>query len=243
MGIPQPEVPVRSTSTRIASCPARRIALTAAVVIFSLAVPSPIAAADESVSACEDWAPPIAAVHRAALETAALPQLGRRGAGRARTAGLLPSVVRLEVRDQADRWQRAETRVGQDFDDAYLADSSDVSDLTRWDERGVREVRFVVQWNLTPLLWTSDEVALSREATRAREARLELLDDVTEQYFARAALVRELAEEPEPGPRAVILDALAEIDARLDSRTGGWFTEQAEEHGERLALTCRPTGE
>lgn len=136
---------------------------------------------------------------------------------RARRAALLPESARLDLRAVDDDVFRIESRLDQDFDEDFLTDGSDVTDVQRSGVDQLREVRLVLTWDLTAVVWSDRELQIERAARESRTERLRLTDLVLELYFDWLDAMAE-AEDP------LVIGAFA---ARLDAVTDGAFSRLA----------------
>jgi hypothetical protein len=85
----------------------------------------------------------------------------------------------------------------------------------------------MVRWDLSGVVFNSEELAVSAEIGRQRRARDALMATVTQLYFERRRRqIQRLLTPPvtrlEAAELALEIDALT---ARLDGLTGGWFSE------------------
>jgi hypothetical protein len=176
------------------------------------------AAAGTLLAVPED--PPIVAVHRAAvhylgLERSRMEAL-RRGA---RQRGWWPLVT---VRGGAG-WVRDHS---VDYDEAFL--SGETRFLTDRDvERGDDfDVSLTLSWDLRDVAYEPESIDVSHEAREVIELRDDVLDEITQLYFERRALLASLRAAGSPAtPEAQRLRLRAdELAASIDAWTGGWFS-------------------
>jgi hypothetical protein len=88
------------------------------------------------------------------------------------------------------------------------------------------ETEFRAEWRLSDLVFTKEEVRMTRESGNLAELRADILDAVTKLYFERRRLQIELLLNPPVS----IADAmnkelkLQELTAGIDALTGRWFS-------------------
>ncbi len=168
--------------------------------------------------AAED--PPIEAL-RAAATALVLAEPGRARSlvERARFAGWLP-----EVRIMVDRrFARTESvDLGTSTNEAALAPVGiDSNNDVRYQARAT--------WDLSKLIFNSDEIGAQFQALRTADTRREIESLVIRLYFERRRLKAESTTADDldmlPGSRREL--RIAEIEAELDALTGGVFTRLA----------------
>ncbi len=168
--------------------------------------------------AAED--PPIEALRAAATALVlAEPERARSLVERARFAGWLP-----EVRIMVDRrFARTESvDLGSPTDVAALAPVGiDTNNDVRYQARAT--------WDLSKLIFNSDEIGAQFQALRTADTRREIELLVIRLYFERRRLKAESTTADDldmlPGSRREL--RIAEIEAELDALTGGAFTRLA----------------
>lgn len=145
---------------------------------------------------------------------------------RSRRSAWLPESARVELRTAEDDYLRSESRLDQDFDELFVVDGVDLTDLDRTGTSSLREARLVLVWDLSRLAWSDRELAIERAARETRSERTRLVERVLELYFdwlaARTAPIDAPARRGQDE---------AELRARLDALTAGWFSR---------AATCQP---
>jgi hypothetical protein len=101
-----------------------------------------------------------------------------------------------------------------------------------------------LSWDFADLAYSSESVALSREARQVIGLRDNVLDEINQLYFDRQRALRALsafADWSDPEADALRLRAL-ELAAGLDAWTGGWFSAQIElPPAARAAWSTPPT--
>lgn len=154
---------------------------------------------------------------------------------RARLSNLLPRLRgRVRWLDQRDEQQRFREDLETD------EEGEDIQrDRTqhRWrDDLRLRyDYSLRVDFRLSELVYSSDEMAIQREIRHRWRTRDEAVERVTDLYYERRRLQLEHELFPEDDPE-LMLDRLLEIDAltaRIDAMTGGWFTRQLDREDRR----------
>jgi hypothetical protein len=81
------------------------------------------------------------------------------------------------------------------------------------------------EWELSRLVWDSDEVAIGREAAARGDRRNDLAQAVARLYFERRRRqVARILSPPASAAAAVEVElAIEELTAALDGLTGGWY--------------------
>lgn len=149
---------------------------------------------------------------------------------RARWSNLLPRVQgQASWLDQRNRQNRFREDI--DADDEGQYERNRAQHLWRDDLRlrAIYSVR--LDFDLAELVYSGDEMAIQREVRNRWNMRDDLINEVTELYFARRRhqLHLELFPDDDMERR---LDRFLEIEAltaRIDSMTGGWFQSKLEE--------------
>lgn len=146
---------------------------------------------------------------------------------RARLSRLLPRVQGqtnwLDQRDRQDQFR--ENIDADDFGD-YEPDNAQHLWRDNLRYRSIYSLR--LDFNLPEVIYSSDEIAIQREVRNRWAMRDELIDHVTEMYFARRRLQLRAKLFPPDAPEE-ILDQHLKIEAltaRIDALTGGWFRQQ-----------------
>ena len=83
-------------------------------------------------------------------------------------------------------------------------------------------------WNLGDVAYQPESIDISREAREVIELRDDVLDEITQLYFERRAVLAAL-HAPVAMPHAESLRLrlrAAELAAGIDAWTGGWFSRQ-----------------
>ncbi len=82
-------------------------------------------------------------------------------------------------------------------------------------------------WQLNELIFNRDSLAASNEKRDWIRERTRTLQEVTEAYYTRKRLLRELKIRGEsPGIQDRKKDLLDQTNATLDAYTGGWFSQE-----------------
>ncbi len=164
--------------------------------------------------------PPIEALRAAATALVlAEPERARSLVERARFAGWLP-----ELRIMVDRrFARTES--------VDLGSPSDIAALAPVGIDSNNDVRYQARatWDLSKLIFNSDEIGAQFQALRTADTRREIESLVIRLYFERRRLKAESSTADDldmlPGSRREL--RIAEIEAELDALTGGVFTRLA----------------
>lgn len=171
--------------------------------------------------------PAIDQVHRAAIAYAgvsqAYPHSWRR---RVRKKGWLPK-LEIGVGYARDR------DTGFSVDDTVFGSSTQQIIVVGPDDAGVRgsdgekiEYDIGLEWDLSSLIYDSDELSVAKQVEDLIELRGDILDQVTKVYYQRRRLQWELYLAPpeEELARIELELRIAELTALLDSWTGGRFS-------------------
>lgn len=177
-----------------------------------------IAAREPDVAACVE-----AALSHFSGQEESLGELLRRS----RRANWLPNSLRLagvyrHVRE--DEWRY---HVDQSFDESDLIDATDVEDRLLDQRNSYVEVRMQLEWRLSELRHSSDEVSLRRlDRSRSEDSR-ELAEIVIELFYDRRREQMKYYEswqKDSPYETAEIALVIDQQTALLSELTGGWFT-------------------
>lgn len=164
--------------------------------------------------------PSVAEVHRAALAYLDLgPERMRRLRHGVERRGWLP-VVSLRV----DRDLSGSREL--DLDETYTSgDYRRFLDKER-DRRRSLDVSLIFEWDFGDVLYHRESIDVSEESREVAELRDDVLDEITQLYFERRRVLRELASlPPEEEQEAAALRLRAdELAAGLDAWTGGWLS-------------------
>jgi len=164
--------------------------------------------------------PPIGAVHRAALHYLGL-ERGRLEAMRraVRRRGYWPV---LTLRG-GGAWDRNR---GVDYDEAFL--SGDMRFLTDrdWGSGEDYDVQLTLTWDLRDNAFDPESIDVSEETRDIIELRDDVLDEVTQLYFERRAVLAALfaAGDPPTAETHRMRLRADELAAGIDAWTGGWFS-------------------
>lgn len=114
----------------------------------------------------------------------------------------------------------------------YGAEGSETYDSDKFTKTHEDQVytqhKVQAQWNLSKLVYNSEQKGVASLMTSASIRRDKLLKDVTKVYFARRKLQIDGVMNP-PTDIASKLDSdlkIQELTANLDAMTGGWFSAQ-----------------
>jgi hypothetical protein len=168
----------------------------------------------------ESTEPSIAQVHRAAIRYLGLERSRMEGLRRgAQRRGWWPI---LTVRG-AGAWDHFRS---VDDDQAFL--SGETRFLTDRDSGSGDDydVSLTLSWDLRALAYEPESIDVSRETREVIELRDDVLDEITQLYFERRAVLATLqvaAGSTAPEMRSLRLRA-DELAAAIDAWTGGWFS-------------------
>lgn len=181
---------------------------------------SSVAAAEPTVRSCVE-----AALEHFRGQEDSLRELLRRS----RRSNWLPNSLRLagvyrHVRE--DEWRY---HVDQSFDESDIIDATDVEDRLLDQRNSYVEVRVQLEWRLSELRHSSDEVALRRlDRSRSDDSR-ELAKLVIELFFERRGEQLKYFDARRNESHYEVAQVLMIIDqqtAFLTELTGGWFAQQ-----------------
>ncbi len=125
--------------------------------------------------------------------------------------------------------RRIQLRLDRDFRDnrsATMKDQLEVSGRTDLDDDALWQ--FLVEWDLSRLIFNPDSVRAAAQAMDLAELREDVLNAVTKIYFERRILRMELATKP-PKDFSVFARKRLRVDeltADLDALTGGMFSQR-----------------
>jgi len=161
--------------------------------------------------------PDIRTVQNDAVEfVAAEPGRVRSWFTRSSLAGLAPRRVQVRL----DRDFR-ENRSATSKDSLEISGRTDIDDDALW--------QFMVEWDLSRLVFNPDSVRAATQAIHLAELREDVLNAVTKIYFERRALVLELKIKPPRDFSAYARKRMRsdELTADLDALTGGRFSKRS----------------
>ena len=179
----------------------------------------------ESIMAQFKNEPTIEATQQAAIEYAGLSSdrlegmYTRSGASRA-----LPKILSYEwtYRDQDRDQPQVVTTYANNNDQAWTQlKTTEYEQNTDYMQHKVK-----AQWDLSGLIYNSDQIRVVSQMSSASKARDSLLKNVTKAYFQRRKAQIEMITNP-PKDVTSMLNAelsLQELTAELDYMTGGWFS-------------------
>ena len=196
--------------------------LFALLLIFgSMAAFSSAASAEDVVELDREGEPTVQAVHRAALEYAALhPEIFKSMRRRSRAQAALPQLT-VRVTSDLDKEDRALTRF--DETNSMIPQNISATETNGNDLQLYAEAR----WKLNESVFNYQETAVMRENRYSAKERQKLLQTVTQVYFERKrALIKMRPAKPGSEAEALALLKIAQIEAELDALTGGWFTKK-----------------
>jgi len=152
----------------------------------------------------------------AVVYVAAEPGRVRSWFSRAGVAGLAP--------------RRVQVRLDRDFREnisASIKDSLEISGRTDVDDDALWQ--FMVEWDLSRLVFNPDTIRAASQAIHLAELREDVLNAATKIYFERRSLILELKIKPPRDFAAYARKRLRsdELTADLDALTGGKFSARA----------------
>ena len=175
--------------------------------------------AEDLIDLDREGEPTVQAVHRAALEYAALhPEIFKSMRSRSRAQAALPQLT-VRVTSDLDKEDKALTRF--DETNSMIPQNISATETNGNDLQLYAEAR----WKLNESVFNYQETAVMRENRYSAKERQKLLQTVTQVYFERKrALIK--MRPAKPGSEAAALAQLKidQIEAELDALTGGWFT-------------------
>ena len=199
----------------------RTIALLFALLLMIGVTPSlsSIAVGEDLIALDRDGEPTVQAVHRAALEYAALhPEIFKSMRRRSRAQAALPQLT-VRVTSDLDQEDRALTRF--DETNSMIPQNISATETNGNDLQLYAEAR----WKLNESVFNFQETAVMRENRYSAKERQKLLQTVTQVYFERKrALIKMKPSKPGSEAEALAMLKIAQIEAELDALTGGWFT-------------------
>lgn len=153
-----------------------------------------------------------------------------RWTGRARWSNLLPRVQgQASWLDQRNRQNRFREDI--DADEAGQYERNRAQHLWRDDLRlrAIYSVR--LDFDLAEFVYSGDEMAIQREVRNQWNMRDDVIDEVTELYFARRRhqIYLKLFPDDDMDTRLDRHLKIEALTARIDSLTGGWFLSQLQE--------------
>jgi hypothetical protein len=92
-------------------------------------------------------------------------------------------------------------------------------------------VDFDFTWDLANLIWNTDQTSIDVRSRLTVLTRQKILEEVTQAYFERQRLLLEFKAQPTDDPTLQSERALrvAELTAKLDAATGGWYSTALQE--------------
>ena len=181
----------------------------------SSAATSPASGPVGVAPAPEPDGPSIQALHEAAIAHLDLhPSRMRALAGRVRRRGFLP-VLELRGGYGGGRGARFET------DETFTSGADRVFHDVDLDRERDFDVALVLRWDLGDAAYHPEMIDVARETREWIELRDEVLDEITQHYFARAAALAELRRASDPIEAARWRRRAAEAAAGIDAWTGG----------------------
>ena len=163
--------------------------------------------------------PSIQAVHKAALQYAALhPEIFKSMRRRSRIQAALPQLT-VRMTSDLDKEERALTRF--DENNVTVPQNISATETNGNDLQLYAEAR----WKLNESVFNFQETAVMRENRYSAKERQKLLQTVTQVYFERKrGLIKMRPAKPGSEAAALAQLKIAQIEAELDALTGGWFT-------------------
>ncbi len=125
--------------------------------------------------------------------------------------------------------QKAAIQVNNSLQDSVSVTSSGVtvgppqSNLNQ-DNNFNRGFEAKAYWELSELVFSKDQIAISSEARYRQLMRNQLLDELHQTYFERKKLLLQVGDRPPEEWTASTRIRMEELEAKLDSLTGGTFS-------------------
>ena len=193
-----------------------------------MALPVTVMAQDaESIMAQFNHEPTIEATQQAAIAYAGLSSERLEGMyDRAGGSHALPKILSYEFtyRDQ-DRDQPQQVFTYENGDTKTW---KSLKKTTYEQDTDYMQHRAKAQWDLTGLVYNSDQLRVVSQMNTAAKTRDSILKEVTKTYFQRRKAQIDMITNP-PKDVAGMLNAelkIQELTATLDALTGGWFSRQ-----------------
>ncbi len=171
------------------------------------------------------WEPDIGLLQRKAMEYAYVsPEKIGQWQKRVKKSALLP---KLTLDMDLDN--------NKSVSDSVAVSSTGAENVGPDDKSIYKAVNFGIslQWDLSELLWNSEEINIDTRAKLTVELRDDILDQLNQLYFERRRYQVELIIKP-PKDMVVALKKLIKIDrlrADIDALTGGFLTNYLKENG------------
>jgi hypothetical protein len=167
--------------------------------------------------------PTLRQLERAALQYSGMdPQEVLRWRSRSRWAAALPHVT-------VGYDQKADTQINNSIQDSVSVSSAGITvgppeSNFRQDDNFNRGFEVHATWALDELVFNRDSLNISAEARYRTLVRAQILDELHEAYFERKKLLL-TSEDPSVEVSPILLRLrLEELEAKLDSLTGGSFS-------------------
>ncbi|MFO1518601.1 MAG: hypothetical protein U1F57_02885 [bacterium] len=141
---------------------------------------------------------------------------------RSRLSAALPKLI-------AGYDQKVATQINNNIQDSISVSSAGVSigppqTTVHQDDNFNRGFEVKAQWELSELVFSKDELAISSEARYRTILRSQIIEELQQTYFERKRILAKEADGKSADlPEAARL-RLEELEARLDSLTGGFFS-------------------
>ncbi|MBF0569826.1 MAG: hypothetical protein HQL18_03525, partial [Candidatus Omnitrophica bacterium] len=138
-------------------------------------------------------------------------------------------------KEKIDAWHR-QSRIKAFFPSFSFGIDRNTGELYHWDTgpnpdvlqkgRELRDWDARLSWNLSDVIWSTDQTSIDSRSKMMVELRADVLDQVTRLYFERRRLQIELfsCHYPSEGERMAAEMRVHEISAHIDAYTGGEFS-------------------
>lgn len=178
----------------------------------------------------EELEPSVVEVQKQALKFASLPtdKDYKRYRLQTRVRNLIPRVA-IDLNDTGTNTNYLELGKGINTD-VSLNNQFDSDRTTRYQKDGKSFKQLSLLWNTNDFIYDNDIKEILSQARLTANIRENLLDDVTRIYFQRRKLQLESILLPPTDLKDKLGKNLtiSELSGQLDSRTGGWFTQEIE---------------
>lgn len=185
----------------------------------------------------EELEPSVLEVQEQALKFSALPSDKdfKKYRAQARIRNLLPAIT-LTAHSNRDRYDYFQGEKGIDVDPASSAFASDITSRYQNSMGGYGQIGIL--WNARELIYDDEISDLIGHARLTANIRENILDDVTRIYFVRRKLQLENILNPslEVDQNLKKQIEISELTGQIDSRTGGWFSEDIKRRRKKYNL-------
>ncbi|MBM4291812.1 MAG: hypothetical protein FJ138_10505 [Deltaproteobacteria bacterium] len=196
---------------------ARAFSLALGALLAPLAAPQ-ARAQELTLTLDKDGEPSVQSVQQVSMRYASLnPEVFQSMKSRSRVQAVLPQLT-VRATKNLDEESRSLTRFGETNQPQDISATSVVNnDLQLYAE---------ARWKLNEMVFNYQETAVMRENRYSAKERQKLLQTVTQVYFERKRALVKLKDARPGEARDLAALKVQQLDAELDSLTGGWFSGQ-----------------